>query len=201
MRQVGQRIGRVGHEAHIGSAQRLATVFRAARSLYSPPMSNFWGGAAASAACSPIPRARGGRAEGGGDEPPPARRSGRAARGANRRGAAADRRAGGRVSSLDELLRRGRSRFGGGGGGLPGRPDRSLIIWAVIAVVLIWLVFTSFHSISPGQRGVVTRFGRYSCTLGPGVSMTLPSPIDRVKKIDVENIRTHRPRLGRAPTI
>jgi membrane protease subunit HflK len=46
------------------------------------------------------------------------------------------------------------------------------------------------HSISPGQRGVVTRFGRYSSTLGPGVSFTLPAPIDRVKKIDVENIRT-----------
>ena len=42
------------------------------------------------------------------------------------------------------------------------------------------LVFTSFHAISPGQRGVVTRFGRYSTTLGPGVSLTLPSPIDRV---------------------
>ncbi|MGH6705638.1 MAG: FtsH protease activity modulator HflK, partial [Sphingomicrobium sp.] len=53
----------------------------------------------------------------------------------------------------------------------------------------LWLVFTSFHSISPGQRGVVSRFGRYSYTLGPGIGLTLPSPIDRVKKIDVENIR------------
>ena len=34
------------------------------------------------------------------------------------------------------------------------------------------------------------RFGRYSYTLGPGVGLTLPSPIDRVKKIDVENIRS-----------
>ena len=100
--------------------------------------------------------------------------------------------AGASVSSLDDLLRRSRARFGGGGdgGGLPGRPDRSLIIWAVLAFILIWLVFTSMHSISPGQRGVVTRFGRYSSTLGPGIGLTLPSPIDRVKKIDVENIRT-----------
>lgn len=95
----------------------------------------------------------------------------------------------GNVTSLDELLRRGRERFGGGGG-LPGRPDRSLIVWAVLAFIAAWLVFTSFHSVSPGQRGVVSRFGRYSATLGPGVSLTLPSPIDRVKKIDVENIRT-----------
>src|SRR5437764_6950327 len=93
------------------------------------------------------------------------------------------------VSSLDELLRRGRAHFGGGGG-LPGRPDRSVIAWAIAAIVLVWLVFTSMHSISPGQRGVVTRFGRYSYTLGPGVGLTLPSPIDRVKKLDVENIRS-----------
>src|SRR5258705_384487 len=57
------------------------------------------------------------------------------------------------------------------------------------ALVLLWLVGTSIHSISPGQRGVVTRFGRYSATLGPGIGWTLPSPIDRVKKLDVENIQ------------
>ena len=96
---------------------------------------------------------------------------------------------GSNVTSLDELFRRGRARFGGGGG-LPGRPDRSLILWAVIGFIAVWLIFTSVHSISPGQRGVVLRFGRYSSTLGPGVGITLPSPIDRVKKIDVENIRS-----------
>lgn len=99
---------------------------------------------------------------------------------------------GANVSALDDLLRRSRARFGGGGGGdggLPGRPDQSLIIWAVLGLVLIWLLFTSTHSISPGQRGVVTEFGRYSRTLGPGVSFTLPSPIERVQKVDVEKIQ------------
>jgi membrane protease subunit HflK len=65
-----------------------------------------------------------------------------------------------------------------------------LVLWAALAVLLLWLIFTSVHSISPGQRGVVTQFGRYSRTLGPGVSITLPSPIERVKKVDVESIRT-----------
>jgi membrane protease subunit HflK len=99
--------------------------------------------------------------------------------------------AGPNVSSLDEFLRRSRARFGGGGGGgLPGRPDRSLILWALLGFVLIWLVFTSTHVISPGQSGVVTTFGRYSRTLGSGVSFTLPSPIERVKKVDVQTIRS-----------
>jgi membrane protease subunit HflK len=97
----------------------------------------------------------------------------------------------GNVASFEDFLRRSKARFGGdgGGGGFPGRPDRSFFMWGLLALVLVWLVFTVFHSIAPEERGVVTRFGRYYTTLGPGVSLTLPSPIDRVRKIDVENIR------------
>jgi len=97
------------------------------------------------------------------------------------------------VSSLDEFLRKSRARWGGSGGGtggLPGRPSKSVIAWAIIGVVLLWLLFTSFHSIAPAERGVVTRFGRYVSTLGPGIGMTLPSPIHKVEKIDVESIRS-----------
>jgi modulator of FtsH protease HflK len=94
----------------------------------------------------------------------------------------------GEVTSLDEFIRRRFDRFGGGGG-LPGK-GRSLFFWVLAVLIVLWLVGTSFHSIAPGQRGVVTRFGRYSSTLGPGIGFTIPSPIDRVKKIDVENIRS-----------
>src|SRR5438874_12938821 len=45
------------------------------------------------------------------------------------------------VSSLDELLRRGRAHFGGGGR-LPGRPDRPFIPCATAAMGLDWLVLT-----------------------------------------------------------
>jgi membrane protease subunit HflK len=130
-----------------------------------------------------------GTGSGGGDEPP-----GEDGQGGGPWGEPPKRRRttltpGANVSSLEEWLRRGRARFGGGGG-LPGRPDRSIVAWAIAAVVLVWLVFTSVHSISPGQRGVVTRFGRYSYTLGPGVGFTLPSPVDSVRKVDVESVRS-----------
>lgn len=95
----------------------------------------------------------------------------------------------GNVTSLEDFLRRSRARFGDGGGGFPGKPDRSIVLWALLAFVLLWLLFTSMHRIAPEERGVVTQFGRYSRTLGPGISLTLPSPIERVNKIDVENIR------------
>ncbi|MEO5773940.1 MAG: FtsH protease activity modulator HflK [Sphingomicrobium sp.] len=95
----------------------------------------------------------------------------------------------GGATSFDELLKRSRARFGGGGGGMPTEPQRSLMMWAVLALIFVGLLLSTFHSIAPEQRGVVTRFGRYNTTLGPGVGITLPWPIDRVRKIDVENIR------------
>jgi membrane protease subunit HflK len=94
----------------------------------------------------------------------------------------------GNTTSLDEFIRRSRDRFGGNGG-LPGQ-SRSLVLWGVVALVILWLVVTSTHSISPGQSGVVTTFGRYSRTLGPGVSFTLPSPLERVTKVDVRKIQS-----------
>ena len=97
------------------------------------------------------------------------------------------------VTSLDEFLQRSRSPFGGGGPGagfsFGGRPNGSLLLWAAIALAALWLVFTTMHLIAPEEQGVVTRFGRYSHTLQPGISVTLPSPIDRVQKVNVAEIR------------
>ena len=101
------------------------------------------------------------------------------------------------VTSIDEFLRKGRERFGGsGGGGFPEGSSAKFIKLGVAAVILLWLIFTSFHVVAPGERGVVTQFGRYSRTLPPGIGMTLPAPIEAVQKVDVENIRTRE--LGSA---
>ena len=97
------------------------------------------------------------------------------------------------VTSLDEFLQRSRDRLGGGGPGggfsFGGRPNSSLLLWVAIALAALWLVFTTMHLIAPEEQGVVTRFGRYSHTLQPGISVTLPSPIDRVQKVNVAEIR------------
>jgi modulator of FtsH protease HflK len=98
------------------------------------------------------------------------------------------------VSSLDDWIARSRQRLGGGGGGggiggFPGQPSGNMIKYAVLAVLAIWLIFTTMHRIAPEERGVVTQFGRYNRTLESGIGLTLPWPIQRVQKIDVENIR------------
>jgi modulator of FtsH protease HflK len=98
---------------------------------------------------------------------------------------------GGNVSSIDDFLKRSRAKFGGGGngGGFPVRPDRSIVMWAVLGLILLFLLSSMAHVIAPDQRGVVTQFGRYSRTLPAGFGITLPWPIERVQKVDVDSIQ------------
>jgi modulator of FtsH protease HflK len=55
--------------------------------------------------------------------------------------------------------------------------------------VLVWIAFTSIHSIAPNEKGVVSLFGKYSTTLNPGIQMTLPAPVATVQKVDVQEAR------------
>jgi membrane protease subunit HflK len=56
-------------------------------------------------------------------------------------------------------------------------------------LVLLWIAVTSTHTIGPQERGVVTRFGKYVGTLSPGVRWTLPAPIERVIRVNVDEIK------------
>ena len=163
--------------AHIGSLRPLATVFRARCPLYSRADGH------ESGVGRPRPRLVrrhqgpvGPKAAATARRAAPGRWAAATARGANRpRRGRRSGLGGANVSALDDLLRRSRARFGGGGGGGSSRPaEGSLILWASLGLVALWLVFTSTHSIAPGAARRRHAFGRYSRTLGPGVSLTLP---------------------------
>lgn len=97
-------------------------------------------------------------------------------------------------SALDELLRKGRGGFGGGGSGGDGGfnfgDSARVWKWGIAALVLLWFLFSSFHVVPPEKEGVVTRLGSYSRTVGPGVKLTWPAPIERIRMEDVRAIRT-----------
>jgi membrane protease subunit HflK len=102
---------------------------------------------------------------------------------------------GGRAGNgIEELLKRARGGGGGGGGGnfrLPGGGNgRSLWLAGFGLLALLWIGLTSLHVIGPQERGVVTYFGRYSGTIGPGYNWTLPAPIASVRTINVTGIQT-----------
>ncbi len=88
-------------------------------------------------------------------------------------------------SALDELLKRGRK--GIPNGKLP--INSAMIGYAALALIIVWLALSCIHRINPQERGIVTTFGKYSRTLDPGISFTLPSPIESVDTLDVQNIR------------
>lgn len=97
-------------------------------------------------------------------------------------------------SAIDELLRRGRARFGGRDGQDP--ETGRMILWAVGGVLLLWILWTSSHQIEPQEKAVVTRLGSYAGTLEPGFRFTFPRPIDTVQKIDVKTREKNIPETG-----
>jgi membrane protease subunit HflK len=100
---------------------------------------------------------------------------------------------------FDEFIRRSQERLrglgggqGGGSGGRGGGRPGPNIPWGLVAggFALVLLGLTSAYRVDAGERAVVTRFGQYHSTSGPGFHLKLPTPIDQVTKVDFENIRT-----------
>ena len=104
-----------------------------------------------------------------------------------------------RAANIEDLFGRrgqrgpGGGPSGGGGGGFPRMPQapggKSWVPLLVIAVVAFWLLISSFHMVDPKEQGIVTTFGKYERTLTPGVSFTMPWPIQQVEIEDVTSIR------------
>jgi membrane protease subunit HflK len=103
-----------------------------------------------------------------------------------------------RSANIEDIFRQrgpeGPRRVGGGGGPgfrLPERPGgKSWFPIAVGAIALIWLGVSSIHFVQPREQGIVTWFGsKYSRTLNPGTSITLPWPIQSVTVENVSEIR------------
>lgn len=94
---------------------------------------------------------------------------------------------------LDEVLRKLRENlgglFGGGSGkfGTGGNPSKTLGLLLGIPLA-IWAL-TGIYIVDEGNRGVVTRFGKYADTTQPGPHWHLPAPIESVSIVNVEQQR------------
>lgn len=103
-----------------------------------------------------------------------------------------------RSARIDDILRQRRPSSGGGGGGgwppLPGGDKARVILpWVLAGSAVLLALSTSLHVLDQGQNGTVTTLGRYSRSLGPGMHLTLPWPIEAVairgnKGADVLNL-------------
>jgi membrane protease subunit HflK len=106
---------------------------------------------------------------------------------------------------LDEVVRKLQERLGGlfggnktsggssgGGGGfnLPGGDFSSRAVGIVVGILLVIWLATGIYIVEPAERGVVTRFGAYVDTTGPGPHWHVPWPFETVVKVNVDEIST-----------
>jgi len=88
-------------------------------------------------------------------------------------------------SPLDGLLKTAKGYLSKLGG-----PGRGSILTAVLVLIIVGLLLSSYTIIDARQVGVVLRFGQYSRTLGPGFHFKLPQPIEAVDKVDATRVRS-----------
>lgn len=97
---------------------------------------------------------------------------------------------------LDDIFRKLSKKLGGLGGkgtgssnsGNPRAPIGGKVVGlAVAAVVVIWAA-SGFYTIKEAERGVVTRFGKFSHLVQPGLNWK-PTFIDDVTPVNVESVR------------
>ncbi|OWT55188.1 FtsH protease activity modulator HflK [Candidimonas nitroreducens] len=94
--------------------------------------------------------------------------------------------------------RRGGNFNGGGNGGsggnggtripLPKNTPRAIAI-AIIILLGLWLV-SGFFIVQEGQVAVITKFGKYKTTYGPGLQWRLPYPIENQQLVNISQLRT-----------
>jgi membrane protease subunit HflK len=101
---------------------------------------------------------------------------------------------------LDDIFRKlskklgglgGRKSGGSGGGNAsqgPGNPIGGRVVGIVAAAAVIIWAATGFYTIKEAERGVVTRFGKFSHLVEPGLNWK-PTFIDSVQAVNVESVR------------
>ena len=68
------------------------------------------------------------------------------------------------------------------------RMIRKLIVPAVIVIVILIAVSTSFFKVDPAEEAVVLRFGKYTQTVPPGLHFKLPVGIDSALKVNTQKV-------------
>lgn len=91
---------------------------------------------------------------------------------------------------LDQLLRRLRDRFAGLFGGKGGGDDNvnRLGLGLILVVAFLLWMLSGFYIVQQGERGVELKFGKKNEVTGPGLHWRLPWPIERIEKVNVDQV-------------
>lgn len=78
--------------------------------------------------------------------------------------------------------------FAGLGGDGPMRGKVISLILAVVALIAIWGLLTSFYTVQPEERAVIKRFGAVIDITDPGLHFKIPFGIDQVQLVATERV-------------
>lgn len=80
-----------------------------------------------------------------------------------------------------------------------------LIVGLIIAVIVLASAMSSFFVVDQTEQAVVTRFGKYNRTVGPGLQTKIPLGIDRAYKVPTQVVQTmtfgYRSSINTSPLI
>ena len=68
----------------------------------------------------------------------------------------------------------------------------SAIIWLIVIIVAIAAVESNFYSVDETEQAIITRFGKYDSTVGPGLHLKLPFGIDKNYNIPVKVVQSEQ---------
>ena len=88
----------------------------------------------------------------------------------------------------------GGGRRGGGSGSSNPVPGGAKGIIVLAALLIAGWLFSGFYTVDASQQGLVTRFGAYTDTTGPGLHWHLPYPIETVTTLNVAQNRSAQDR-------
>ena len=89
---------------------------------------------------------------------------------------------------LDDLMQQLSTRFRSLFGGSDGKGVQPAALGALAGVaVAIWAV-SGLYIVQPDEEAVVTRFGGYARSEGPGLRFHLPAPLENVEKVSVTSL-------------
>lgn len=97
---------------------------------------------------------------------------------------------------LDEVIKKFKDKFSGVIGGKPktgadksATPPTGILKYVILVGFLLWIL-SGIYIIDPAEKGVVLRFGAFQEETSEGPHWHLPYPIEKLNRINVEQIRT-----------
>jgi membrane protease subunit HflK len=91
---------------------------------------------------------------------------------------------------LSALFGGGADKGGGEGGGGGNAALRGFGVTTVVLVLLAVWAATGIYKVDAAERAVVTRFGQFVRTAGPGFNMHLPWPIETRQIVNIESVES-----------